>query len=84
LSDEGLARGSKRQVGLAVPVWPDCGNRSGELIDLQLELISMKTIAAMVAKSLGNFVSKDFREVFGSGHQDIAERLGTLARSTVE
>ena len=44
----------------------------------------MKTIAAMVAKSLGNFVSKDFREAFGSGHQDIAERLGTLARSTVE
>ena len=44
----------------------------------------MKTIAALVAKSLGNFLSKDFREVFGSGRQDIAERLGTLARSTVE
>src|SRR5450432_2438018 len=44
----------------------------------------MKTIAAMVAKSLGNFVSKDFREVFGSGHDDVAERLGALARSTVE
>jgi hypothetical protein len=46
--------------------------------------MSMKTIAAMVAKSLGNFVGKDFREVFGSGHQDLAERLGTLARGTVE
>jgi hypothetical protein len=56
----------------------------GRINDLQSEQISMKTIAAMVAKSLGNFVSKDFREVFGSGHQDIAERLGTLARSTVE
>jgi hypothetical protein len=44
----------------------------------------MKTITEMVAKALGNFLSKDFREIFGSGHQDIAERLGALARSTVE
>jgi hypothetical protein len=46
--------------------------------------MTMKTITAMAAKALGNFLSKDFRETFGSGHTDIAERLGTLARSTVE
>jgi hypothetical protein len=44
----------------------------------------MKTIAAMVAKSLSNFLTRDFREIFGSGHDDVAERLGALARSTVE
>jgi len=44
----------------------------------------MKTVAAMAAKSLSRFLSKDFREIFGSGHDDVGERLGTLARSTVE
>ncbi len=44
----------------------------------------MKTIAAMVAKRLSNFIIKDFRELFGSGHDDDAERLGTLARATIE
>jgi hypothetical protein len=44
----------------------------------------MKTIAAMVAKRLSNFITKDFREIFGSKHDDDAERLGTLARATVE
>jgi len=44
----------------------------------------MKTVAAMVAKWLSGFLAKDFREIFGSGQDDEAERLGTLARSTVE
>ena len=44
----------------------------------------MKTIAAMAAKKLGNFLVKDFRELFGTGNDDAAERLGALARSTVE
>jgi hypothetical protein len=44
----------------------------------------MKTIAAIVAKRLSNFIIKDFRELFGSGHDDDAERLGTLARATIE
>ena len=44
----------------------------------------MKTIAAMVAKRLSNFITKDFREIFGSKHDDDAERLGTLARATIE
>lgn len=44
----------------------------------------MKTIASMAAKWLCNFLTKDFREIFGSGHDDSAERLGALARSTVE
>ena len=44
----------------------------------------MKTIAAIVAKRLSNFITKDFRELFGSGHDDDAERLGTLVRATIE
>jgi hypothetical protein len=44
----------------------------------------MKTITAMVAKRLSNFITKDFREIFGSGHDDDAERLGALTRATVE
>jgi hypothetical protein len=44
----------------------------------------MKTVAAMAAKSLSRFLIKDFREIFGATHYDTAERLGALARSTVE
>ena len=46
--------------------------------------IRMKTITAMVAKSLGKFLANDFRQMFGSAQQDSAERLGSLARSTIE
>src|SRR5271156_6199069 len=46
--------------------------------------MSMKTVASMVAKRLSHFLTKDFRKIFGSGHDDMAERLGALARSTVE
>jgi hypothetical protein len=44
----------------------------------------MKTVSAMAAKWLSKFLTRDFREIFGSGHDDVAERLGALARSTVE
>ena len=44
----------------------------------------MKTIAAMVAKKLSSFLTRDFREIFGTGHDDDAERLGSFARATVE
>jgi hypothetical protein len=44
----------------------------------------MKAIAAIAAKRLGKFLTKDFREIFGSAHDDVAERLGSLARSTIE
>jgi hypothetical protein len=44
----------------------------------------MKTVASMAAKSLSRFLIKDFREIFGPVHDDTAERLGALARSTVE
>jgi hypothetical protein len=44
----------------------------------------MKTVAAMAAKSLSRFLIKDFLEIFGPVHDDTAERLGALARSTVE
>ena len=44
----------------------------------------MRTITAIAAKSLGKFLAKDFRQIFGSGQEDRAERLSSLARSTME
>src|SRR4249919_2393441 len=44
----------------------------------------MKTITAIAAKRLGRYLTNDVREIFGSAQQDIAERLGSLARSTIE
>ena len=44
----------------------------------------MDMIAAVAAKKLGKFLAKDFREIFGSGQNDEAERLGALARTTIE
>lgn len=44
----------------------------------------MKTITALAANKLGKFLAKDFRRIFGSAHDDLAERLGSLARSTIE
>ena len=45
---------------------------------------AMRTITAMAAKALGGYIVEDFRELFGSGYQDIAERVGSLARATIE
>jgi hypothetical protein len=44
----------------------------------------MKSITAIAAHKLGNFLTKDFRRVFGSAHADEAERLGSAARATIE
>jgi hypothetical protein len=44
----------------------------------------MKTTTAIAARKLGNFLTRDFRRIFGSAHDDVAERLGALARSTIE
>ena len=44
----------------------------------------MRTIAAIAAKNLGKFLAKDFRQIFGSTQEDRAERLSSLARSTME
>jgi hypothetical protein len=44
----------------------------------------MRTITALAAKSLGKFLAKDFRQIFGSSQEDRAERLSSLARSTME
>src|SRR5450759_3111418 len=46
--------------------------------------MSVKTITALAANKLGRFLAKDFRRVFGPAHDDIAQRLGSLARSTIE
>lgn len=44
----------------------------------------MKTLTASAARKLGKFLAKDFREIFGSRHDELAERLGSLARITIE
>ncbi len=46
----------------------------------------METIAALAAKKLGQFLADDFRDIFGSANpaNESAERLGSLARSTIE
>jgi hypothetical protein len=44
----------------------------------------VKTITAIAAHKLGNFLTKDFRRIFGSAHDDDAERLGSAARTTIE
>ena len=44
----------------------------------------MKTIIAIAATKLGKFLTRDFRRIFGSAHDDDAERLGSAARATIE
>src|SRR6202158_266486 len=44
----------------------------------------MKTITAIAANKLGNFLTRDFRQIFGSTCDDWAERIGSAARSTIE
>ena len=44
----------------------------------------MESIAAVAAKRLGKFLANDFLEIFGSAHNESAERLGALARITIE
>ena len=44
----------------------------------------MKPAAAMAARKLGKFLTRDFRRIFGSAQDDLAERLGSLAQSTIE
>jgi hypothetical protein len=46
--------------------------------------MKVETIAAVAAKKLGKFLASDFREIFGSTHNEDAERLGALARSAIE
>ena len=44
----------------------------------------MRTITASAARKLGRFLTRDFREIFGPTQDDLAERLGSLARITIE
>jgi hypothetical protein len=44
----------------------------------------VETIAAVAARKLGKYLAEDFRDIFGTGHTDLAERLGALARSAIE
>jgi hypothetical protein len=44
----------------------------------------LKTVTASTAKRLGQFLAKDFRQMFGPAYEETADRLGSLARSTIE
>jgi hypothetical protein len=44
----------------------------------------VETIAALTARKFGKFIANDFRDIFGTAHTEKAERLGALARSTIE
>ena len=44
----------------------------------------VKTITALTAKRLGQFLAKDFRQMFGPAYDETADRLGSLARSIIE
>jgi hypothetical protein len=44
----------------------------------------VKTITALAANKLGKFLAKDVRRIFGPAQDDMAERLGSFARSTIE
>jgi hypothetical protein len=44
----------------------------------------MKTVTASAARRLGRYLANDFREIFGSKYDESAERLGSLARITIE
>ncbi len=44
----------------------------------------METIAATAARKLGKYLADDFRDIFGPSHNEMAERLGALARSAIE
>jgi hypothetical protein len=46
--------------------------------------MTMDTMAAVAARKLSKLVADDFREIFGSSHNDLAERVGGLARITIE
>src|SRR4030081_822494 len=46
--------------------------------------MSVKPITALAANKLGKFLTKDFRRIFGPAQDEGAERLGSLARSTIE
>lgn len=46
--------------------------------------MSVKVITALAADQLGKFLFKDFRRIFGPAHDELAERLSALARSTIE
>jgi len=44
----------------------------------------MRTITASAARTLGKFLARDFREIFGATRDDLAERLDSFARITIE
>ena len=44
----------------------------------------MQHAAALLAKKFGKFLTRDFRRTFGSAQANMAERLGSFARSTIE
>ncbi len=66
-------RANSVKVGM-VPV-DACGIR---------EALMMMTMPAMAADALGKHLAEDFRRLFGSSHEDKAERLDSAARIALE
>jgi len=59
------------------PYWPNRGQR---LAGVSV----MMTMPAIIADELGKHLADDFRRLFGSSHQDEAERLDGIARVALE
>jgi hypothetical protein len=65
-----------------------CGGRLSDKIshtgqaevELRLEGLVMRTMPDIVADELGKHLADDFRRLFGSSHQDRAERIDSIAR----
>ena len=61
--------------------WPFKTDQIGRLLP---GVDDVETIAAVAAKKLAKFIANDFRDIFGPALNDRAERLGSLAQSTIE
>jgi len=68
----------------AIDVSPAAAMQSGRSRDLDyLENVS-ESDHRIGSRQLGKFLFKDFRRIFGPSHDELAERLGAFARSTIE
>src|SRR5258706_13416226 len=64
--------------------WPSVFTARASKRSSIIRRASMKTITAIAANKLGNFLTRDFRRIFGAACDDEAERIGSAARSTIE
>src|SRR4051794_37437173 len=60
------------------------GKRRRKLTLQVARRLPVKTITALTAKRLSQCLAKDFRRMFGPAYEETADRVGSLARSTIE